>query len=326
MNTAFLISIGAGLASAVLYASAWTGTFVGVLVLFFLSPLPVAIAGLSWGWAAGAIAAIVGAATVAVAGGMRSSIVYAVALGAPAAVFSYFAMLNRGADPNDPQGQVEWYPIGRIVAWATLWAALTATAALLSIGTDFSAIKSALQGILDKTLFADGLGPGGSKVTPEQKSAFATLMTSLMPWAFATTWFTVAILNLWAAGHVTLRSGRLTRPWPDLSDLSLPPGMSLAFGASVIGMMMPDIGGLIAACFASALVFAFMLVGLGILHRVTRGYTLRPLLLAMVYSSLMLLPPFSNLIVAMIGLAEPFLRGRLPPPDQPVGPAGPGSA
>lgn len=309
MNISLLIGVGAGLASAVLYASAWTGTVLGLFVLFFLSPMPVAIAGLGWGYRSGALAAAVGCVAILLSGGLWSGVVYLIALGAPAAVFSYFALLNR----TNPDGTVEWYPIGRIIMWASLWAAAISAAGMLTLGTDFASIKATMLEMLDKSLFANGAGPGGGAVTPEQKSTFASLMTAFMPWALATTWFTVAIMNVWAAGRVTVQSGMLTRPWPDLSSITLPPGMALGFGLAVIGMMAPDMAGLIASCFASALLFAFMLVGLGILHRLSRGYSIRPMILAVVYAGLLFMPPFANLIVAMIGLAEPFFRGRLPP-------------
>ena len=313
MHISAIIGIAAGLASAILYASAWTGTVLGLFVLFFLSPMPVAIAGLGWGWRVGATAGATGTLAVLASGGTRSAIVYLIAVGAPTATFSYLAMLNRRSE----DGTTEWYPIGRILAWATLWAALAATAGILSIGSDAAAIRASLLELLDKTLFVDAMSPGGAKVTPEQKTAFAALMAAFLPWAFAPTWFTIAMLNMWAAGAVTARSGRLARPWPDLTAITLPPGMALAFGASVLGMMASDMLGLVATCFASALLFAFMLVGLGIMHRLTRGYAIRPLLLAIVYAGLLMLPPFSNLLVAMLGLAEPFLRGRPPDNQQP---------
>ena len=317
MNTSLLIGIGAGLASAVLYASAWTGTVLGLFILFFMSPMPVAIAGFGWGWVCGALAAAVGCIAILFSGGPLSSVVYLVALGAPAAVFSYLALLNR----TNPDGTIEWYPIGRIIMWASLWAGATAAAGMLTLGTDFASVKATMVEMLDKSLFVDGTGPGGAAVTAEQKSTFASLMTAFMPWALATTWFTVAILNVWAAGRVTIQSGKLPRPWPDLSSITLPPVMALGFGVAVLGMMMPDMPGLIASCFASALLFAFMLVGLGILHRLSRGYSLRPLMLAFVYAGLLFMPPFSNLIVAMIGLAEPYFRGRMPPGSGAAGPS-----
>jgi hypothetical protein len=316
MNTALLVGVGAGIVSAALYASAWTGTVLGIFVLFFLSPMPVSIAGLGWGWGAAAVAAVVGALTVGTTGGLRSGLVYLLALGAPSAVFSYLALLNR----EDQDGYTQWYPVGRIVAWATAFAGLLAAGAILGIATDIESLRASLQQMLDRMLVLDGTGPGGTSMTAEQKAGFAALMTALLPWAMATTWFTVAILNLWAAAHVVMRSGRLARPWPDLSETTLPPGMALAFAGTVAASLLGDMTGLIASGFASAFVFAFMLVGLGILHRLTRGSVIRPVLLSLVYAGLMFLSPFSSLLVALIGLAEPLLRGRVPPGQPPAGP------
>lgn len=312
MQRSLLIAIGAGLASAALYASAWTGTALGIFVLLFLSPMPVGIAGLGWGWAAGAIATATGTAVVALAAGSRSGLVYLITMAGPAAVFSWLALLNRPVSGPDGEEAVEWYPIGRIVAWAALWAALATAAGLLSIGTDAAAIRTYMQELLERTRLLEGAGPGAS-VTEAQKQGFAGLMTAFMPWAIATTWFAVVMFNMWAAARVTLRSGMLIRPWPDFTVINLPPAMPIAFGLAALGTFASDMVGLIASGFASALVFAYMLVGLGMIHRFTRGYAIRPIALAIVYAALLFIPPFSNLLVAFLGLAEPMLRGR--PPD-----------
>lgn len=325
MQLAVLIAIGAGLASAALYASASTGTLLGVFVLFFMSPMPVAIAGLGWGWASGAIAATVGTLLAAFIAGPRSGVVYLVALGAPAAVFSYLALLNRQVELEPEAGNghggvaTEWYPIGRLVAWASVWAGLVAAAALLGTASDAAGIRAALLEVFEKTRLAEAMGSGGRPLTPQEKNAFIALMATLFPWAIATMWFTIAMFNLWLAGHVTRASGRLARPWPDLSAISLPPAMPLAFGAAVLGTFLADMPGLVASGFASALMFALMLLGLAILHRITRGTALRPAILGTVYASLLFLQPVSTLLVAMIGLAEPFFRrgpaGAGPPPS-----------
>jgi len=325
MQLAVLIAIGAGLASAALYASASTGTLLGVFVLFFMSPMPVAIAGLGWGWASGAIAATVGTLLAAFIAGPRSGVVYLVALGAPAAVFSYLALLNRQVELEPEAGNghggvaTEWYPIGRLVAWASVWAGLVAAAALLGTASDAAGIRAALLEVFEKTRLAEAMGSGGRPLTPQEKNAFIALMATLFPWAISTMWFTIAMFNLWLAGHVTRASGRLARPWPDLSAISLPPAMPLAFGAAVLGTFLADMPGLVASGFASSLMFALMLLGLAILHRITRGTALRPAILGTVYASLLFLQPVSALLVAMIGLAEPFFRrgpaGAGPPPS-----------
>jgi hypothetical protein len=319
MQFALLIGIGAGLASAALFASAWTGTALGVFFLRFLSSLPVAIAGLGWGWGAGSLAAIAGAAVMWLAIGPALALLYLIAVGAPAACFSYLALLNRPADgvPDGRGGFVaggtEWYPIGRIVGWASLWAALAAAAALLTIGTDTASVRASMEEMLDRSQLFEVLTQGGAKVTPESKKDLAAVVTAFLPLTISMMWFAVIVLNMWLAGRITLASGRLARPWPDLSSLSLPPLLAIGFGIAVLATQLSDLPGLIAFGFTGAFMFAFMLVGLGLLHRLTRGLTLRPAVLAMVYTGLVFMPPFSQLLVALVGLAEPFLRGRIPP-------------
>jgi hypothetical protein len=323
MNISILIGIGAGLASSALFASAWSGTALGVLVLFLLSPLPVAIAGLGWGWASGAVAAAAGTVILGVAGGPPSGLIYLLALGAPSAVFAYYAQLNRSvtfeASDNSLQTGVEWYPLGRLVGWACVWGGVLAALSMFSIGSDVAAIRGALQDVLEKTLFQDVTLTAGRALTAEEKTAFAAMMTQIYPWAIATLWLAIAMLNWWAAAHVTARSGRLSQPWPDLAGLRLPPQVPLAFGLSLLALLFTSgMAMLVASGFAGAFMFGLMLVGLGLLHRITRGTAARPFLLGIVYTALVVMP-FTSLIVALIGLGEPYIRHRMPP----AGPAPP---
>ncbi len=318
MPIAVLIGLGAGLVSAVLFASASSGTALGVLVLFFLSPLPVAIAGLGWGWMAALIAAVVGCLLIGVIGAGRAALFHAVALGAPAAVMTYLAMLNRPLDEGE--GAVEWYPIGNLVAWTALWAGCLAGAALLSTATDVDTLRRALRATFEQFLTSGGTLPGPS-LDQSQLGVFVELMVMSFAGAIATLWMGVAILNLWAAGRVTQISGRLQRPWPDLAAIELPRRLPIAFAVAVLATFLPGMAGLVASGFASAILFAYMLVGLAIVHRLTDGMAIRPLLLGTVYASLLFLSPFSNLLLALAGIAEPYspLRRRPPPSLPPSG-------
>lgn len=318
MPMPILIGLGAGLVSAVLFASASSGTALGVLVLFFLSPLPVAIAGLGWGWMAALIAAVVGCLLIGVIGTGRAALFHAVALGAPAAVMTYLAMLNRPLDKGD--GAVEWYPIGSLVAWTALWAGCLAGAALLSTATDVDGLRNVLRASFEQFLTSGGALPGPS-LDRSQLGVFVELMVMSFAGAIATLWMGVAILNLWAAGRVTQISGRLQRPWPDLAAIELPRRLPIAFAAAVLATFLPGMAGLVASGFASAILFAYMLVGLAIVHRLTDGMVVRPLLLGAVYASLLFLSPFSNLLLALAGIAEPYspLRRRPPPTFPPSG-------
>ena len=283
--------------------------------------LPVAIAGLGWGWRAGALSALTGAGRgrIGSPAGPAFALFYLIAIGAPAAVFSYLALLNRAVgNPgrrsleqrrvvSDRPHRGVGEPLGRA----------TAATAVLSIGTDTAAVRAAMLDMLEKSHLFEVLAQNGAKLTPDTKNDLAAMMAAFLPMTIAMMWFAVIVINMWMAGRITLASGRLSRPWPDLSALTLPPALAVAFGLAVLATQVADLPGLIAFGFTGAFIFAFMLVGLGVLHRLTRGYALRPAVLAMIYVGLMFMPPFSQLLIALVGLAEPLLRARIPPGTPP---------
>jgi hypothetical protein len=325
MPILLLIGVGAGLVSAVLFASASSGTVLGVLVLFFLSPLPVAIAGLGWGWMAAAVAAGFGCLLVAVLGTGRAALFYGLTLGLPTAVMSYLVMLNRPLAPNDAaaSGTLEWYPIGHLLAWAALWSGCLAAAGLLTTAGDIDGLRGALKANFERFLASGGALPGmpGGQLEQDRLDVLVELMVVSFAAATATLWMGVATLNLWVAGQVARISSRLQRPWPDLTGIELPRRLPVAFAVAVAATFLPGLAGLMASGFASAMLFAYMLVGLAIVHQLTRGMTGRPLVLGAVYAALLFLSPFSNLLLALAGIAEPFspLRRPPPPPTPPFG-------
>ena len=319
MLFALLIGLGAGAVSALLFASASAGTLIGVIVLFFLTPLPVAITGLGWGWRSAATAALTAAALIIALVAPRAAFFHFVALGLPTVVLSYLLLLNRGVQA-DAGEKVEWYPIGRIIAIAALWAGGLATVALLTTATDLESLRASLRETFERVFVQQITAQPGSDALGESEiAAFTELMVVSFAGAVATMWMAIAMLNLWLAGIVTRASGLLVRPWPELAAITLPRQAPIAFAAAIALTFLPGYPGLIASGFASALLFAYMLVGLAILHYVTRGMGARGLILTATYASLVLLNPFSGLAVAAIGLAEPVSPlKRKPPPSPPT--------
>src|SRR5688500_488780 len=94
MAPPFLIAAGAGLVSAALFASAATATALAG-ILFYLAPLPICLAGLGWGSAAGAVAALAGSLIVASVLGIVAGTVYAGAIALPLAALCYLVLLGR---------------------------------------------------------------------------------------------------------------------------------------------------------------------------------------------------------------------------------------
>ena len=323
MRTGILIGLGAGLVSALVLVAAATGTSPLVLFfLFFLAPMPIIIVGLGWGWAASGVAAAAAAVAMLGLSQPRAAILHFVAIGLPMAMLAYFIMLNRLVGPaqGGTQPAVEWYPIGRVLAITVLIAGAIAALALFSVASDVAGLEKSIRQAVDRFANSQLSLPGGEAKTPEpeQLDAFAKLMTQSFAAAVASIWMFLAIFNLWLGGLVAKASGRLMRPWPDLSMITLPREAPLAFIGAIGLSFLPGYAGLIASGFAGALFLAYMLVGLAIIHNLTLGLGVRPLVLFATYFALFVFNPFSSIIIAMIAISEPILpfrRGAGPAPD-----------
>src|SRR6202162_1666522 len=115
-----LIGIGAGAAAALLFASVTSGAWLSI-PLFYLAPLPIMIAGLGWSHWTALTAALVGALALGIAFGPVFIFTFLAGAGLPAWWLTYLAMLARPVG-NGGATTLEWYPPGRLVAWAAILA------------------------------------------------------------------------------------------------------------------------------------------------------------------------------------------------------------
>ena len=110
MTQLVLIGIGAGAATALLFASVASGSLISVL-LFYLAPLPILIAALGWSHWAALIAAVFASAGLAAVFGSFMFAAFLFGIGLPAWWLGYLTLLGRPTGqpaPND----MEWYPAG----------------------------------------------------------------------------------------------------------------------------------------------------------------------------------------------------------------------
>lgn len=324
MNSPYLIGFGAGLVSAVLFASTMTGSALAI-ALFYITALPGFLAGLGWGTSAAIIAAATAAALTGVLLTPLAGLGYFLTLGLPIAVLCNLALLARPsheAAGGSAQGAnaMEWYPPGRIVAWIALMAGSVAALSVPLFGLDVETYRANLQQILDKTFFNQlpgGLPPG---MTKEQMGPVIELLIRALPAASAIVWLAVMILNMWSAAKIVAASGRLIRPWPDLTMMSYPRPLALGFVASLLGTFTPGVFGIIATGFAGAFLVAYVLLGLVILHVMARQSPFRHIILGTLYLGIFLFG-WVALVVAMIGIGDPMFKfreralNRNPPPD-----------
>lgn len=305
------IGLGAGVAAALLFASVASGAILSVF-LFYLAPLPILIAALGWNHWTGLTAALVAAACLGLAADVTLSATFLAGVGAPAWWLGYLALLGRPA-PNGGGSQIEWYPPGRLVLWAAILAATAVAAGLASLGSDEQTIRAGLRSAFDR-LFE--LQPATSADQPpatpggaDTDRVFDILIGALPPTAAAIA-FLVQSLNLWLAGRIVKLSGRLTRPWPDLKAIAFPTSSALLLALAFAAALLPGIVGLMASLFAATLAMAFTLLGLAVIHALTRDRKGRRLILSGTYATLVLLG-WPALILMLVGLAETVFGLRI---------------
>ena len=309
MAIPLLIGAGAGLIAAALFASAATATALAG-ILFYLAPLPICLAGVGWGWMAAMLAALTGTMVVASVLGLATGGIFALAVGAPIATLCYLALLSRPAAAlqNGGSGALQWYPVGRLVGWAAIMAGGLAGIMVLMLGYDTETYRDSIRDVLQHSALKE-LDKDGTLINENTIGGLSSMLARALPAAFAIIWQTIALFNLWLAGVIVDASGRALRPWPRLDAIELPDAVFLAFTGSLLSSFLPGLVGLLATGFAGALLFAYVLQGLAVLHAYSRGMPFRGLLLATVYFGMVLLG-WVAVVIALLGLGEPMLRLR----------------
>lgn len=321
MNSPLVIGIGAGLVSAILFLSTATGSILA-LGLFFLVALPGFLAGLGWGTRAALVSALTAAVVMSAIGGLMVGALYLGTLGLPVALLCHLLLLARPAEGTAPGGEaaLEWYPLGRVIAIVTLMAGAVASLTVLTLGTDEASFREAAKARFDTAIFSHLPGAAGQAIDREKLEPYIEAFVTLLPASSAIIWFGVMLANMWAAARIIELSGRSIRPRPAVAALTYPRAMPLGFVAALLLTFVPGIPRLLATGFSGAFLFAYIVMGLTVLHVVARRSALRPLLLTILYLA-MLVFGWVALLVALIGLGEPVLRLReraLPgakPPD-----------
>jgi hypothetical protein len=307
MIQAFLIGIGAGIAAALLFASVASGSPAAVL-LFYLAPLPILIAALGWSHWAGLIAATVAAIGLAIGFNAYFFAAFLVGIGLPAWWLGYLALLARPTGEPPPH-DLEWYPVGHLVIWAALLGTAILIAALPTLGLDEDTFRASLRRGIERILRVQP--PGGGGATANVHAELVEFFALLIPPATAALATITNVVNLWLAALTVRLSGRLRRPWPDLAAMAFPRFTPGLVALAIAGSFVPGMVGIVSGVLCASLLMAYALLGLAVMHSVTRGIGMRPVLLSGLYAVLIFGWPL--LLLTLVGLADTAIdiRGRL---------------
>jgi hypothetical protein len=301
MTQIVFIGLGSGVASALLFASIASGSALSIL-LFYLSSLPILLAGIGWSHLAALIAAAGAAAGLGMVFGFWFFIAHVAGVGVPAYLLAYVAMLARPT----ADGALEWYPAGKLVLWTAGLAAASTALTIPVFGTDLESYRATVKQIFERILRLQLGTPAGEPLRlPSGANAGATLdiLATVMPPMAAAISMLVALFNLWLSGRIARLSGRLNRPWPALSEMHFPAMTPVVLLATIALSFLASIVGVAAGMLAACLLLAYTMLGFAVLHQLTRALAARGAILGAVWLVVILLG-WPAIVVALIGLAD----------------------
>ena len=314
-----LVGLGAGLCSALSVAALASGLPLAI-VLFCLAPLPISIVSIGWSHWAGLVAVATAAILLAFAD-PSLLLGFPFSVGLPAWWLGYLALLAR---PAAREGDLDWYPVGRLVLWAALLGALVALIAIVQTGGDAATVEQTLHSAFERMLRARLNIPADAPlVVPgiDDPNRVIDLIVAALPAAAAVASTIIQLFNLWLAGRVAKISGRLRRPWPDLATTRLPPVTMLLLVLAFAGTFLPGTLGMAAALPTATLLLAYAVMGFAVMHGITRFMHGRTVALVILYAGFVLLgwSGWPILMMALLGMIDGAfdLRRRVAARHQP---------
>jgi len=179
--------------------------------------------------------------------------------------------------------------------------------ALPAIGGSYEFVRAPMSEVL-RRLSARAPELGFKPLSDAQVEALAEFVVVVLPATLAAYWVAILAINLYLAGRIARASGQFGRDWPDLPALAYPPGYPLLVVLALAATFAPGIVGVAGASFSGALLVAYLIAGLALMHFIARGRA--PWILWFVYAGLVLFTPYAAVALMAIGLLEPALRLR----------------
>src|SRR5438045_4728686 len=217
-----LIGLGAGAASALLFASIASGSPLSFVLANF-AQVPIMLAAIGWTHVAGLIGVLIASVGLAVATTGSVALAFLLGIGLPAWWMGYLALLGRARDSNP--AEIEWYPVGRIVVWTAILAALVVLITMLRYGFDATQMQAGLRRELERSLrFLAGVPANSPLQIPSIRDPKRLLdfHVPIVPPLKGTALAATSLLNRWLAALIVRVSGRLQRPWSQIASMSFP--------------------------------------------------------------------------------------------------------
>lgn len=321
MNQYLFIGIAAGLATALLNLSGYAGGSVGLgFILVLLSSLPIMISTLGWGSFTGLIAALTSGITLALIFDLQAGFLFLLLNSLPAFWIAHLIGLSQQVTAQEEDGSSEqtiWYPLDRVLIWICSFVSLATMAMFIPFGFSVKNYRDTISNLMNQ-IYANApvKGPDGKEL---DLTWMVDLVATMAP-SISTLMLVISlVVTLYLAAKITLLSGRLSRPWPNLHQITMPLVGIVVFLVALVISSFGGIVGILAQITASAFGAGLMLTGLSVLHYITRNNSSRG---ALLWGAYFLLVFFWWLGIALIilGAAESLIQVRSRFPNPPAGP------
>ena len=195
-------------------------------------------------------------------------------------------------------GQVLWYPIGRLLVWLTGIAVAGLLFAIVGLEIFSDGLIQYVKGMIQPVVVQLPL--------PEQREMLLSFINYL-PAFFAVSWIFGMIFNGALAQGLLVRFGQNLRPSPKLAEIELPLAWMGLLAISVFLASFSDgILDVVGKTLAAISFVPYFLLGLGLVHRLVQTWKARLFILFLLYS-LMFFWPLPAFITS-IGLINSVLR------------------
>ena len=300
MSRQFLLAVGAGALAALFYVAVGLGSF-GSLILAYLAQLPLFAIGLGAGFHLALLASGVGTVVIAAALPLSAAGLFLLTAALPVLVLTNRALLSR----TGPDGRVEWYPPGHLIAILNGLALAALVGAALAFWGHDGGMVGAGRELLAEMLRGSVVGGLSEQAVAAAQNRLAWFLPALV----LSSWQIMVMVNGVLAQGVLSRFSLAIRPGAPFRELWLPQWLSVALAAALVASFLPgrigDLGG--NAAIVAALPFVFL--GLSVIHALSVRWPARTFVLVCLYVALFV-AGWPALIVAAIGFLETWLSLR----------------
>ena len=301
MNRQSLFALAAGVASALLYLSILSGS-PGSFVLAYFSQAPLFLTGLALGLVPASIACGIALVGLVAATELATAALFVLLTALPVLYVVRQALQSR----QDPSGNAEWYPPGLILGGLTVYGLVLLGAAELYYAGTPGGLEAAARHYIEAVL---QLSPGADR---DGIAPTVELIARYIPGTVIGSAGIMVVINAALAQGALAKTGHALRPSPAYRSIALPSWPAFALPVAVACAFVPGWIGFIGGNAAVIVAVPFALVGLAVLHSVSRRWPARGLALGFIYLTTVLLG-WPAILVAGIGVVDhwsPLRRGE----------------